>query len=311
MDTIRRFDENIAELSRRVFLSQSTLFLAGAGGLSTGAFALSANELLEEEPVLRIALLTDVHHADQAERGNRYYRESLDKLTVAADEWGKTPIDFAVELGDYIDSAGNADTDKKALRTISAAYAKIGKRQHYVLGNHCVDTLTKEEFLGTVGQEKSYYSFDSKNWHFILLDACFRQDGVPYGRHNAGWTDTKIPDAELEWLRADLEATKLPSIIFLHQRLDLANQHDYSVKNADQVRSILEHSKKVRLVLQGHDHKGDFKEIGGIPYCTLSAMVEGTGRSNNSFARLDIMKNMNLRLHGFFKQESYTMSVNT
>ena len=292
---------NTINLHRRTFLFQGTLFITGAASLAECVFSQSV-----DKPVLRIALLTDVHYADKVPQGTRYYRESLEKLAAATVELAKTPIDFAVELGDFIDSAGDVENEKKALRTVDAAFSKIHKHRHYVLGNHCVETLTKKEFLGEVGQEKSYYSFDSNGWHFVVLDACFRQDEVPYGRKNADWTDTYLPKEELEWLRGDLAATSQPSILFLHQRLDIENQHAYSVKNADQVRAVLEKSGKVRLVLQGHDHKGDYKELGGIPYCTLSAVIEETGRTNNAFSLLEITKNADIRLHGFFRQKNQT-----
>jgi hypothetical protein len=33
--------------------------------------------------------------------------------------------------------------------------------KHFVLGNHCVHTLTKMEFLKEVEQQESFYSFDA------------------------------------------------------------------------------------------------------------------------------------------------------
>ena len=50
-----------------------------------------------------------------------------------------------------------------------------------------------------MGQKKSYYSFDSGKFHFIVLDSCFRSDGQPYGRKNFEWTDPNIPAAEVDW----------------------------------------------------------------------------------------------------------------
>jgi hypothetical protein len=58
-----------------------------------------------------------------------------------------------------------------------------------------VDTLHKDEFLGTVEQEKSYYSFDRGGFHFVVLDSCFRSDGQPHGRKNFQGTDANIPAA--------------------------------------------------------------------------------------------------------------------
>lgn len=97
------------------------------------------------------------------------------------------------------------------------------------------------------------------------------------GRKNSVWSDANIPAHELDWLRADLRATDKPTIVFAHQRLDLAGQH--AVKNASEVRKTLESSGKVRAVFQGHSHKNEHQEISGVHYCTLVAMVEGAVRT--------------------------------
>jgi len=110
-------------------------------------------------------------------------------------------------------------------------------------------------------------------YHFVVLDACFRSDGEPYGRKNFNWTDSNIPAAEIEWLKGDLEKTTHKTIAFVHQRLDVEGH--YGVKNAAEVRRVLEQSGNVLAVFQGHYHRNDLKEIGGIRYCTLVAMVEG------------------------------------
>ncbi|MDR3233353.1 MAG: metallophosphoesterase, partial [Planctomycetaceae bacterium] len=295
-------NKDCKSLGRRAFLHQGTLLLTGT--LTVAPFDIRNAFAETETSILRIGLLTDIHYADKEMKINRYYRESPAKLAVAADEFAKQRLDFVVELGDLIDSVRSVESDQKNLRLIDTELRKISDKRHYVLGNHCVETLTKKEFLSEIGQEKSYYSFDSNNYHFVVLDACFRQDGVAYGRNNSDWKDTIIPDTEIEWLKADLAATKLPSICFLHQRLDLENKQPCAVKNSDHVRAVLEKSGKIRLVLQGHEHRGDYKEIAEIHYCTISAMIEGSGLKNNSFSLLEITENGNLRLHGFFKQKS-------
>ncbi len=171
-----------------------------------------------------------------------------------------------------------------------------------MLGNHCVETLKKEEFLAEVTQERSYYSFDRGGVHFVVLDSCFRSDGVPYGRNNSHWTDANIPTAEVEWLEADLKAGDKPVVVFAHQRLDVSNNH--GVKNNAAVRQILETSGRVLAVFQGHSHQNDLKEIGGIHYCTLVAMVEGDGADNNGYSVLEIQPDGTLILSGFCKQMS-------
>jgi alkaline phosphatase len=170
-----------------------------------------------------------------------------------------------------------------------------------------VYTLNKREFLDVVEQPKSYYSFDVDEFHFIVLDSCFRSDGMPYGRKNFEWTDPNIPAAELEWLKADLNSTTKKTVVFAHQRLDVSNH--YGVKNADSVRKVFEESGRVLAVFQGHSHKNDHNEIGGIHYCTLVAMVEGSGADNNAFSMMEIAAGGTTRIEGFRKQADYQWEV--
>ena len=86
------------------------------------------------------------------------------------------------------------------------------------------------------------------------------------------------------------------------RRLDVSNSH--GVKNNAAVRKIFEASGKVLAVFQGHSHKNDLKEIGGIHYCTLVAMVEGSGAENNGYSLMDIHPNGMIQLTGFRKQKS-------
>jgi alkaline phosphatase len=276
------------------------------GTLVIGAIGISGSRalnLMAEEaagPALKIGLLTDVHYADREVRMNRFYRESLAKLRECIDRFNELKSDFVVELGDLIDAADSIGSEIAHLKTIAAEYARFAGPRHYVLGNHCVDTLTKEEFLEHSGASAPYYSFDAGPFHFVVLDACYRADGVAYARKNFHWTDTEIPPAERDWLRADLAGTGKPTLVFVHQRLDVEN--NYGVKSAAEVRRILEESDRVLAVFQGHSHRNEYKEIGGIPYCTLRAMVEGSGEENSGYGLLKVFADHSMQLVGFHQQ---------
>lgn len=290
-------DNNHVRLGRRAFLKHGTLVLTAA--------SLRSSKLLADDdaPHLRVGLVTDLHYADKAPAGTRHYRETLAKLEEAARQFEQDKPSFLVELGDFIDAADSVDVEQSYLKTINRQFSAICKDRHHVLGNHCVDTLTKEEFLGGVEQEKSYYSFDRGGFHLVVLDSCFRSDGQPYGRKNFTWTDANIPAAEIEWLEADLKANDKPVIVFAHQRLDVSNNH--GVKNNADVRKVLEASGRVLAVFQGHSHQNDLKEIGGIHYCTLVAMVEGSGFENNGYSLMEIEPNRTIYLTGFRQQKSH------
>jgi len=283
-------------LGRRAFLRNGSLVLAAA--------SLDGATFGDTSKPLHIGLVTDLHYADKPPTGSRHYRETLAKLSESAERF--TQMDFIVELGDFIDAADSVETEQNYLSRIQQAFSAIPAPKHYVLGNHCVDTLTKDEFLAGVGQKGSYYSFDAGSIHFVVLDACFRSDGAAYGRKNSQWTDANIPPAEIEWLQADLNAADKRVIVFVHQRLDVTKQH--SCKNAAEVRQVLEQSGKVLAVFQGHSHQNDYQEIAGIHYCTLVAMVEGSGAENNGYSTLEVAVDGTIRVTGFRKQKSYTWS---
>ncbi len=287
-------------LDRRSFVRNGSLYLLGAGLSLSHARDVFADD---SKPKVRVGMVTDLHYADKPSRGSRHYRETLAKLEEAALRFEKDQPDTVVELGDFIDAGGSVEVEKGYLKRVNKDFAALPGQKRYVLGNHCVDTLTKAEFLEGVERENSYYSFDQGGVHFIVLDSCFRSDGQPYGRKNFQWTDANIPAAEVEWLRADLNANDKPVIVFAHQRLDVSNS--YGVKNAAQVRKALEDSRRVLAVFQGHSHKNDHKEINGIHYCTLVAMVEGSGVENNGYSTMAVFEGGVIRVAGFRKQKKY------
>ncbi len=296
---MKRAEERVLS-GRRAFLRNGALVLTAAGMDVSAVFAA------EKEPSLEVGLVTDLHYADRPPAGSRHYRETLSKLAEAAEHFGRVAPAFLVELGDFIDAADSVEAELGYLKRINREFSAICEQRHYVLGNHCVYTLTKQEFLDGVGQRASYYSFDSGDYHFVVMDSCFRSDGEPYGRRNFEWTDPNIPAAELEWLTADLKATTKKTIVFAHQRLDVSSH--YGVRNAADVRRVLEESGKVLAVFQGHSHRNDHKDIGGIHYCTLVAMVEGSGAENNGYCVMSLDSEGTIIIRGFRRQADYRWS---
>lgn len=292
--------EGLRRIGRRAFL--------GHGGALVLAATAAGTAKADDPPgeALRFGLVTDLHYADKDPAGTRHYRETRAKLAEAVAKFRDFGPAFVVELGDLIDAADSAETEKRWLETIDAEFREAAGERHYVLGNHCVDTLTKEEFLGAVGQGRSHYSFDRGGFHFVVLDACFRADGRPYRRKNFHWTDANIPAGQVEWLKADLAAAKGKAIVFAHQRLDAPGQH--AVKNAEEVRRVLEGSGRVLAVFQGHSHQNDYREVGGIHYATLAAMVEGSGAASNGYSTASLRPDGSLVVTGFRRQASYEWS---
>jgi alkaline phosphatase len=296
-------------MDRRKLLKDGTLFLLGSSAFLRNHPAGAVEEEIQasdQEAVLRLGLITDVHYADKAAAGTRHYRDSLSKMEKAVALFREQSIGTLIELGDFVDAAETPATEVAYLESIEKVFSLHCEDRHYVLGNHCVWTLTKQQFADHCGaRSQSYYSFDRNGVHLVVLDACFRADGVSYGNRNYEWTDTEIPPVEREWLEEDLRETDLPTLVFVHQRLD--TEGHYAVKSAPQVRDILQGSGKVLAVFQGHNHVNDHRLIGDIHYCTLAAAIEGPGPDNNAFGILEVLPGGHLRIKGFHNQESHEL----
>ena len=157
-----------------------------------------------------------------------------------------------------------------------------------------------------IDRTRSYYSFDVKGLHCIVLDANYRSDGADYDRGNYDWTDANICASELDWLRRDLAVAPGPAVVFVHQLLDGTGA--VYVRNAAEVRDVLERSGKVLAVFQGHHHSGAHSEINCIHYYTLIATVEGQGAEDNSYAIVEICPDVDAVVTGYRKAGSMTLA---
>jgi len=277
-------------ISRREFLHTGTAALAA--GVARAAEARGG---------LAIGIFTDSHYTDRERRGSRYYRDSPAKLAQFVETMNETKPAFAIVLGDYTDMRAGAEEKAADLKRIQAVYARLKVPRHYVIGNHDLDVFSKPQFVDGTGMPAPHYSFDSGAFHCIVLDANYRKDFSHYRAGNFNWTDTWVPPDEQKWLAADLKKTKGKCVVFVHQCLD-DEEGAHGIKNAPDVRKLLEESGKVVAVVNGHNHRGRFSKINGIPYFTMRAMVEGPGLENNAFALATVSATGSVRIDGYGKQ---------
>ena len=259
-------------------------------------------------------IVTDSHYADAAPRDNRFFRESVDKMTECIELMNEKKVSFLIELGDFKDQDSTPSEDQTIayLRTIEEIFQQFNGPTYHVLGNHDVDSISKEKYQENIKNTNikspsCYYSYDLKGIHFIVLDANFRTDGTAYDHGNFEWWDTYIPETELNWLAQNLTDTALPSIVFCHQQL--GGSGGTYVTNSEEIRSILQESGKVLAVFNGHEHRGGYRLIEGIHYYTLNAMVDGTGPENNSYAIVEILNDNSIVVTGYRKAVSKELSL--
>ena len=220
------------------------------------ALSLSA----QKNGPIRIGMCTDVHLPTM--------HDSEFRITKFIDAMKAEKPDFIIELGDF----GTPDPKYAHLFEIWNSFP--GEKYH-VIGNHEMDGgFTLEQALAYRQMKKSYYSFDKKGFHFIVLDGNDKPDPSAKGYKQFIGTD------QIAWLKDDLSKTTSPVIIFSHQGLTFYKgaDEDYGVQNYRDVQAILEtHNKqyparKVIACFNGHTHWDYAEKINGIWYITITSM---------------------------------------
>jgi len=284
-------------ITRRAVLRGGALVL---GGLTLRGPAWG--EDVARKPVLRFGVTTDIHYANRPRRGVRHYREAVDKLNEAVGIFNEEKLDFVVELGDFIDQL-DSDSEQaiERLHAIDKVFSQITCDRHYVIGNHCTAWLTQQQIVENCGAVASYYSFDVERFHFVVVDSCYTRDGSPF--HAGLESRYFIAETQRRWLTDDLAKTDKPTIVLAHQPLGRPRGRA-SVQNASAVREILENSEKVLAVFQGHIHRNEYAQLNGIHYCSLAALVDGSGQANNSYGIVSLYEDASIRIQGFHQMQS-------
>ncbi|TFG42716.1 MAG: hypothetical protein E4H43_02745, partial [Bacteroidia bacterium] len=246
------------KIGRRKFIATTVTLL---GGLPFSSIN-TANKSIKP---IRFGIVTDIHYADRPapDNSNRYYNESLKKLSECVDLMNEQDIDFLIELGDFKDQGvvPKEEETLNYLNMIEKEFSRSRSPRYHVLGNHDHDSISKQQFLdgisiGGFKMTSGYYSFDKNSFHFIVLDANYTSKSIAYDHGNFDWTDAHIPESQLEWLKKDLRMNNMPTVIFVHHRLDTPPaDRQYCPDNAEDVRRILEDDGNVLIVFQGHYHE--------------------------------------------------------
>ncbi|BCN31000.1 metallophosphoesterase family protein [Anaeromicropila herbilytica] len=215
---------------------------------------------------IKFALFTDLHHD--------VIPDGLERLNSFITRAREAEVDFIIELGDFC----NPCHENEELLSI---FNDFEKPHHHVIGNHDSDLYTKKDVINWLGMEHSYYSFESGNIKFIVLDAAFIRYGNEYEvyhKRNYEVTDgiyPSIPDFELNWLQREISESLLPIVIFSHHSLENSFRKR-GVSNREEVQSIINQAtangKKILLCVNGHDHTDSIERINKTYYFTLNSI---------------------------------------
>jgi Icc protein len=256
---------------------------------------------------LTLGIVTDLHFGPEARFGGK-----LRKMTHQAGDLARDFVrrmndqvrpDLVVNLGDDIeDESREADLIRygECQAILRVARAPLVN----VAGNHDLIHLNRDD-LCQFWQRGGplYYSFDQGGWHFVVLHTIERQD-----------VEIRVPETQLEWLRADLARGHANAIVLMHhsaseQLLDDSRwwpgrAHLALVKERADLRRIFGESGCVRAVFNGHLHWNHLDVIGDIPYVTIQSLIENLdddapGRAAASHAVVRLMeRRIIVRVHG-------------
>lgn len=299
----------------------------------------------QETKLVQFGLITDTHVCDKADQSPvialnaspRFFTGGLAKIEAFSQAMNRRGAAFVAELGDLTDNPANSSLTPDQRRVTAQGFAQAAEEKlalfkgprYHVFGNHDTDQMSKNDYQTKVSNTSippgaTYYSWNAQGVHFIILDASFKADGSSYsgkaGDPGTGysWDDANVPAEEMSWLKADLAANKLPTVVFTHQLLnpqeliDPAFDPHHTIRNAADVRSVLEKSGTVAAVFSGHYHDGGYQVVNGIPYVVLQASAAyGNDVSyHNQYAFVEVYaegKNCKVTVDGNGLQKSYIL----
>jgi len=221
--------------------------------------------------------MTDIHVQTE--------RNAVEGFSQAIDSVNKLNPDFVITGGDLVmdvlgQNYGRADSLYKLYLETEK---KINMPVYNTLGNHEIFGIYKESGISSDHPEygekmyenrmgKSYYSFDHKGWHFMILNDVEDTGESSY--------IGEIDSVQMEWIKTDLaeldDAT--PIIVSVHiplitvstqlEKGALEPNAPYIVAvNSKEVLDLFE-GKNLKLVLQGHLHLVEDIYARGIHFIT-------------------------------------------
>lgn len=251
---------------------------------------------------LKIGLVSDIHYgsADQCDGLNCQCRtQSLTWLDSFKTQMRIFNPRIVINCGDNSTAVNSGEKTSLLSAIVSSLDGLIDSDTDvvYCLGNHDFEYATAAEVRAVLSPSHTYFvsgklygSYDIGNYHVVVLDANYA-DTTPFAHFSeiGGIGHGYIPDGangsdiEMSWLTSDLAGTSKPTIVLCHQSLPEwdastfytvpTNDFDrHSVTNRSTVRSVLEASQKVVMVLEGHQHFSRWTSIKGIPYIDIPSL---------------------------------------
>ncbi len=269
-----------------------------------------------------IGIITDCQYCYCDTKGERFYKESPQRLVEAVDALNKRNLKYTIHLGDFI------DRDFNSYDTLIPLWNKLNSKKYYVLGNHdfsVADSL-KSEVINKLNIKDRYYSFVQDNWRFIVLDgndlsfhgalstakkqktdsiySLYKKDSVDYLQK---WNGA-LSNNQLDWVRSELEIAKKKdeNVGFYCHFPALPFDTSHNLWNRNDLIELISEYTCVKLFFNGHNHEGGYVKKDGVHYLTFKAMVNTNDQT--SFATALFTKD-SILINGFGREISRGLKI--
>lgn len=226
---------------------------------------------------VKVGIFTDPHSSLYV-ISTRTRRPSLSigKIKRIMDIFKAEGVEYVLCLGDLIDDCGSEEQTGEMIRIIMDLVRSYGMPFYTLYGNHDCHNFPKDKFCEIAQVEAEPHSIRIGDSLLVFLDANFYNDGSTYEPGHNLWTNTYIPQDQLDFYADAWKNTDAESVyVFTHQNLDPECEARHIVNNSEEVRAELVKCPKLKGVYQGHYHKGHENVVDGIPYHTIPALCEG------------------------------------
>ncbi|HEY8024544.1 MAG TPA: metallophosphoesterase [Burkholderiaceae bacterium] len=245
-------------LDRRKFLKLSAL-----GGGAVFMSGLYGRSFAADSPTgyndYYFVQLSDCHWGYSGP-ANPEAANTLQKAVAAVNALDKAP-DFIIFTGDLTHTT---DDPKERRRRMAEFRDIVGalkvKTVRFIPGEHDASLDNGAAFKEFFGD--THYTFDHKGVHFIVLD-------------NVSDPGARIGDAQLDWLKADLDkqAKDAHIVVFTHRPLfDLAPKWDWATRDGEKAIALLTPYTNV-TVFYGHIHQEHHHQTGNIAHHAAKSLI--------------------------------------
>jgi alkaline phosphatase len=238
---------------------------------------------------LKVGIITDTHvhptrinKSDKSEDAPRQLKDKdVAPIRHFVEDMKVFQPNFIVHLGDVIEGTGDSDNvGIIGIKLVKAELDKIESPVYWVVGNHDLRSVTKEQFKDVLSLKSLTQTFDVGDYRFIILDANYDKKNVSRTPTEGRYIRGHIPPQQIEWLKKQL-ATDKQTFIFMHHGAFLddsvgdydedkqANRMKQSIDNAKELQAILD-EYRVAGLFDGHMEARRFEKKGWTAYNSLT-----------------------------------------